>query len=84
MQKLPVLKKTIKTLAECDKSGIKFIGMEEFHYTFNGNNLESDRDYGLGDKLYEDELDFREVKNAPSIVMLEPYVNVSVVLKVKT
>lgn len=73
-----------KALAECGKSGIKFIGMEEFHYAFNGNNLESDRDYIWRDELADDEVDFRDVENAPSIVMLEPYVNVSVALKVKT
>ena len=77
-------KKLRKALAECEKSGIKFIGMEEFHYAFNGNNLESDRDYGFGDELHEDEVDFRDVENAPSIVMVEPYVNVNVALKVKT
>lgn len=77
-------KKLEKALAECEKTGIKFIGMEEFHYAFNGNNLESDRDYDFGDELYENEVDFRDVENAPSIVMTEPYVNVSVALKVKT
>ena len=77
-------KKLQKALTECDKKGIKFIGMEEFHYAFNGNNLESTRDYGLNDNLLEDEVDFRDVENAPSIIMIEPYVNVSVALKVKT
>ena len=77
-------KKLEKALAECEKTGIKFIGMAEFHYALNGNNLESDRDYSFGDELYDDEVDLRDVENAPSIVMLEPYVSVSVALKVKT
>lgn len=76
-------KKLSKALSECEKAGIKFIGMEEFHYAFNGYNLESDRDYMFRDELEGDEVDFRDV-NAPSISMIEPYVNVSVALKVKT
>lgn len=77
-------KKLRKALAECDKSGIKFIGMEEFHYAFNGRNFQSDRILELYDELGEDEINFRDVETAPSICMLEPYVNVSVALKVKT
>ena len=76
-------KKLKKALDECEKIGIKLIGMEEFHYAFNGNNLESDRDYDFRCELSEDEVDFREV-DAPSICIIEPYVNVSVALKVKT
>lgn len=76
-------KKLAKALAECEKTGIKFIGMEEYHYAFNGNNLESDRDYGSRSELLANEVDFRDV-DAPSIILLEPYVNVNVALKVKT
>ncbi|MPS92960.1 hypothetical protein [Comamonas sp.] len=77
-------KKLQRALTECENAGIEFIGMEEFHYAFNGNNLDSARDYGLYDEqLSEDEVNFNEV-NAPSINMTEPFVNVSVALKVKT
>lgn len=77
-------KKLEKALAECEKTGIKFIGMEEFHYAFNGRNFQSERILELYDELGEDEINFRDVETAPSICMLEPYVNVSVALKVKT
>jgi len=76
-------RKLQKALAECEKSGIKLIGMEEFHYAFNGNNLKSHRIYDFTDDILEDEVDFREM-DAPSICLIEPYVNVSVALKVKT
>lgn len=77
-------KKLQKAFKECQKEGIKFIGMEEFHYAFNGNNLESDRCYSYLDKLSDDEIDFRAVERSPSFLLTEPYVNVSVALKVKT
>lgn len=76
-------KKLQKALKECEKLGIKMIGMEEFHYAFNGNNLESDRSYDFRNELCEDEVDFRDVDTAPSVCILEPYVNVKVALKIK-
>ena len=71
-----------KAFKECDKVGIKFVGVEEFHYAFNGKNLESSRDYD--NDLSEDEVDMDWVESAPSFVLSDPYINVSVALKVRT
>lgn len=75
-----------KAFRECEKAGITFIGLEEFHYAFNGHNLESYRDYNIfHEELSDSEIDFRDLENiTPSIMITEPYVNVSVALNVKT
>lgn len=73
-----------KSLLQCEKLNIKLVALEEFHYAFNGNNLLSHRDVGIYDKIEENEIMLSELSlDTPCIILDEPYVNVSVALKVK-
>lgn len=76
-------RKLQQALLKCEKLNIKLIGFDELHYAVNGNNLLNVR-MNTG-QLDSDEILFNSVEcESPMIAITEPWVSVSVALKVKT